>query len=96
MTTVFASTSRRAFAGAVASILAAGEAIAQERPPRDPLPSWRDGLAKRAIFNAIRRSVPTARTTTSAPPTASPSSTMTAHCGSSIPSTRNSPSPSTG
>jgi len=57
MTGAFAATTRRAFAASVMAVLAAGEAAAQEGPPRDPLPSWRDGPTKRAIFTAIRRSV---------------------------------------
>jgi hypothetical protein len=57
MTASFATTTRRAFAAGLATLLAAGDALAQEPPPRDPLPSWRDGAAKRAIFTAIRRSV---------------------------------------
>ncbi|MGG5817292.1 HAD family hydrolase [Falsiroseomonas sp. HW251] len=53
----FLRVSRRALTAGIAASLMAGDALAQEPPPRDPLPSWRDGPAKRAIFTAIRRSV---------------------------------------
>jgi hypothetical protein len=48
---------RRALAATALALVAAPAAEAQEPPPRDPLPSWRDGPAKRAIFTAIRRAV---------------------------------------
>jgi phosphoserine phosphatase len=56
MRTAFPVATRRAFAAAAASLIGAGGAAAQQ-PPRDPLPSWRDGPAKRSLFAAIRRTV---------------------------------------
>lgn len=53
----FLHASRRALIAGIAGALMAGEAAAQEAPPRDPLPSWRDGPAKRAILTTIRRTV---------------------------------------
>lgn len=57
MTDAFLRASRRAVTVGLVASLVAGEAQAQQAPRRDPLPSWRDGPAKRAILTAIRRSV---------------------------------------
>ncbi|WP_431303589.1 HAD family hydrolase [Sediminicoccus sp. BL-A-41-H5] len=51
----FLPASRRALIAGLAAALVASEAAAQEAPPRDPLPSWRDGPVKRAILTTIRR-----------------------------------------
>lgn len=47
---------RRSLALSALALVAAPAAQAQPATP-DPLPSWRDGPAKRAIFTAIRRAV---------------------------------------
>jgi phosphoglycolate phosphatase-like HAD superfamily hydrolase len=52
---VFATLTRRALAATALALAAAPAALAQ--PVRDPLPSWRDGPAKRAIFTLVRRAV---------------------------------------
>ena len=51
----FLTTGRRAFTATMVASLTASAALAQ--PVRDPLPSWREGPAKRAIFTLIRRTV---------------------------------------
>ncbi|WP_431284782.1 HAD family hydrolase [Humitalea sp. 24SJ18S-53] len=56
MTQPFFTLTRRALA-ATALTLAAATAAEAQAPVNDPLPSWRDGAAKRAIFTAIRRTV---------------------------------------
>lgn len=55
MTLPLATLTRRALAATALALAAAPTAEAQA--VRDPLPSWRDGPAKRAIFTAIRRAV---------------------------------------
>ena len=62
----------------------------------DPLPSWNDGPSKQAITGFVAR-VTTARRPgfRAAAPSASPRSTTTARCGSSIRCTPSWPSPST-
>lgn len=54
MTLLSITLARRALAAAVLPLLVAPGAEAQEAA-RDPLPSWRDGPTKRAIFTLIRR-----------------------------------------
>ncbi|BDG74020.1 haloacid dehalogenase [Roseomonas fluvialis] len=53
--TIFGTLTRRTLAAATLALAAAPAAEAQA--VRDPLPSWRDGPNKRAIFTLIRRTV---------------------------------------
>jgi len=46
---------RRALAASALALAAAPSASAQPARDRDPLPSWRDGAAKRAILDLVRR-----------------------------------------
>ncbi len=54
MTHPFARLTRRALAATALAMAAAPGAVAQQAAD-DPLPSWRDGPAKRAIFTLVRR-----------------------------------------
>jgi phosphoserine phosphatase len=48
------SLARRAFAAAAVALAAAPAAVEAQGTPRDPLPSWRDGAARRAILELVR------------------------------------------